>query len=189
MANVSPKVVLGIFFLTLSGIDIDFLSQELWWRTYTTKEVLLTTRCIKLMGKKEFTPTALDPEHKTYVIYVGSVSFVVSPSFPPLELDVHTSRIPQISALINRKALTKVPNKYVDFAIVFSLELAFKLSEHTKINDYAIKLVNGQQLPYWPIYSLEPVELEILKAFIETNLANEFMKLFKALAGAFILFD
>ena len=44
VANVSPEVVLRILFLTLSGADVDFLGQELRWRTYTTKEVLPTTR-------------------------------------------------------------------------------------------------------------------------------------------------
>ena len=31
VANVSPEVVLKMFFLTLSGADIDFLRQELRW--------------------------------------------------------------------------------------------------------------------------------------------------------------
>ena len=30
VANVSPEVVLGIFFFTLSGADINFLGRELW---------------------------------------------------------------------------------------------------------------------------------------------------------------
>ena len=30
VANVSPKVVLGMLFLILIGVDIDFLSRELW---------------------------------------------------------------------------------------------------------------------------------------------------------------
>ena len=37
-------------------------------------------------------------------------------------------------------------------------------------------LVDSQQPPYGPIYSLGPIELEILKAYIETNLANGFMR-------------
>ena len=30
VANVSPKIVLGMPFLTLSGADVDFLRRELW---------------------------------------------------------------------------------------------------------------------------------------------------------------
>ena len=74
VANVSPEVVLKIFFLTLSNADIDFLGRELRWRTYTTEEALPTTRHIKLIGKKQFVTTALDLEHKTFVFYIASLS-------------------------------------------------------------------------------------------------------------------
>ena len=54
----------------------------------------------------------------------------------------------------------------------------------------AIKLVDGyQQLYYRPIYILEPMELETLKAYIETNLANGFIWPAISPAGALILFD
>ena len=77
--------------------------------------------------------------------------------------------------MIAEEALTKVPAKYLDFADVFFPDLASELPEHTGINDYAIKLVDGQQPPYGPIYSLRPVELETLKTYIEVNLANGFI--------------
>ena len=124
----------------------------------------------------------LKPEHETYVVHVGSVSSDVSPSSSPL--DIYPLRKPQISGLIAEEAFTKVPAKYSDFADVFSLDLASELPKHTGINDHAIELVNGQQSPYGPIYSLEPVELETLKAYIETNLANGFIRPSKLPAGA-----
>ena len=182
VANVSLEVVLEMPFLTLSGADVDFSGRELRWRTYTTEEVLPTTRRVELVGKKEFAAAALDPEHETYVVHVASLS-----STPPL--DVHPSRRPQISGLIAEEAPTKVPAEYSDFADIFSPDLASKLPEHTGINDHAIELVDGQQPPYKPIYSLGPVELETLKAYIETNLANGFIRPSKCLAGAPILFD
>ena len=83
----------------------------------------------------------------------------------------------------------KVPAKYLDFADVFSPDLASELPKQTGINDHAIELVEGQQPPYGPIYSLEPVELETLKAYIEINLANEFIRPSMFPAGAPILFD
>ena len=94
MANISPEVVLGMSFLTLSGVNVDFLGRELRWRTYFTEEVLSTTRRVKLVGKKEFAATALDPEYEIYVVHVGSVCSDASPSSSPLELDVHPSRRP-----------------------------------------------------------------------------------------------
>ena len=192
VANVSLEVVFGMLFLTLSGANVDFLERELRWKPYTTKEALPTTRRIELMGKKEFAAAALDPEYETYVVYVESVSSDTSPSSSAsqLELDVHPSRRPQISGLIAEEAPTKVPAEYSDFADVFSPNLASELPEHTGINNNAIKLVNGcQQPPYGPIYSLGPVELETLKAYIVTNLVNGFIKPSKSPAGAPILFD
>ncbi len=80
-------------------------------------------------------------------------------------------------------------SKYADFADFFSPKLATELSEYIGINDYAIEFVDDWQPLYSPIYSLGSMELEILKAYIETNLANDFIKPFKSPAGAPILFD
>ena len=141
VASVSPKVVFRISFLTLNEAHVDFSGQELRWRTYTTKETLPTTKYIKLVGKKEFAVVALDPKHETYVVHVGSVS---SDALPSSSLfDVYPFRRTQISSLIAEKASTKVLAKYLDFADVFSLDLASELPEHIGINNHAIKLVNG----------------------------------------------
>ena len=187
MANVSLEVVLRMPFLTLSDADVDFSGRELWWKTYIAKEAFPTTRRVELVEKKKFAATALDPKNETFVIHVASLSSDASPSSSPL--DVHPFRRPQISVLIVEEAPTKASAKYSDFADVFSPDLASKLPEHTGINNYAIELVEGQQPPYGPIYSLGPVELETLKAYIETNLANGFIRPSKSPAGAPILFD
>ena len=123
----------------------------------------------------------------TYIVHVKSVSS--DASLISFLLNVYPSQKPQIFSLITKETPTKVSAKYLDFADVFSLDLAFKLPEHTGINDPAIKLVNSQQPPYGPIYSLRPVELEILKAYIEANLASKFLRPSKFPAGIPILFD
>ena len=64
-----------------------------------------------------------------------------------------------------------------------------ELPKNTGINEHAIKLIEGKQLPYRPIYSLGLVELETLKAFIETHLTTGFIQLSKSPNGAPILFD
>ena len=184
MANVSLDIVLEMSFLTLSGADVDFLGRK---QTYTTEEALPTTRHVTLVGKKEFAAAAFDPESETFVVHVASLSSDASPNSSPL--DVHPSRRSQISGLIAKEAPTKVPTKYSDFADVFSPDLAFELPEHTGINNHTIKLVEDQQPPYGPIYSLELVELETLKTYIETNLANGFIRPSKLPAGAPIQFD
>ena len=143
VANVNPEVVFGIFFLTLSGADVNFLGRKLRWRTYTTKKAFPTTRCIKLVGKKKFATTALDPKSEIFVVHIALLSSDTLPSSSLLKLDVHLFCRPQISGLIDKEAPTKVSTKYLDFADVFSLDLASELPEHNKINDYAIKLVDG----------------------------------------------
>ena len=66
--------------------------------------------------------------------------------------------------------------------------MASELPEHTGINDHAKELVDDHQPLYSPIYSLGPVELETVKIYIEINLANRFIRPFKSLVGALILF-
>lgn len=63
------------------------------------------------------------------------------------------------------------------------------LLENTKINIYPIDLEKGKQLLYKPIYSPKLVELEILKNYIKTNLANNFIKSSKSLVSTSILFN
>ena len=142
MANISLEVVLGMPFLTLSGVDIDFLEHELWWRTYAIEKALPTTRHIELVGKKEFAGVALDLGHETYVVHVGLVNSNALPSSSPF--DVLPFQRPQIFGLITKEAPTKVFAKYSDFADVFSPDLASELPKHTENNNHAIKLVDSQ---------------------------------------------
>ena len=130
-----------------------------------------------------------DPKYETYVVHIEPVSFVALPSFSPLKADIHPFHKSQISNLIAKKSSTKILAKYLDFVDIFSLDLVFKLSKYTEINKHAIKLVDGQQPIYKLIYSLRPVELETLKAYIKTHLANNFIRPSKSPSGAPILFD
>ena len=136
VANVSPDVVLGMLFFTLSGANVDFPKRELRWRSYTIEEALPTTKRVELVGKKEFAAAALDPGHETFVVHVASLESLSQ------EGDVHSSCRAQIAALVANEAPTSIPTEYSDFANVFSPELASKLPEHTEINDHAIKLMD-----------------------------------------------
>ena len=95
----------------------------------------------------------------------------------------------QVGALLFDKAPTEVPAEYSDYSDVFSAENAAELPENTGMNEHAIELEEGKQPPFGPIYSLGPVELETLKTYIKTNLANNFIRLSKSPAGVPILFD
>ena len=141
VANVSPEIVFGMLFFTLSSANIDFLGRKLWWRTYSIEEAFPTTRCIELVGKKEFAAAALDPEHEIYIVHVRSVSSDTSLNSL---LDVHPSHRLQLSGLIAKEALTKVSAKYLDFVDVFSSDLVSELLKHTGINNHTIELVDSQ---------------------------------------------
>lgn len=64
-----------------------------------------------------------------------------------------------------------------------------ELFENTSMNKYAIKLVQGKQLSYRPIYNLKLVELVILKTYIKTNLKTGFFQPSKFASGTPIFFD
>ena len=81
-----------------------------------------------------------------------------------------------------------MPTKYLKFADIFSEKLAKIFLERTGANEHGIKLEEGKQPPYGPIYSLEPVELKTLKTYIKTNLLNAFIRVLKSPAGATIRF-
>lgn len=68
----SIDVTFRIFFIILSNNKINFNNQEFRWRLYITSEALSITRQVELIGKKKFTATALDPENKTFAVYVTS---------------------------------------------------------------------------------------------------------------------
>lgn len=57
------------------------------------------------------------------------------------------------------------------------------------MNEYIIELVKGKYPPYKPIYSLEPIELETLKTYIQTQMKIGFIQLFKSPAGTSIFFN
>ena len=64
-----------------------------------------------------------------------------------------------------------------------------ELLENTGINEHAIELKEGKQPLFDSIYSLGSVELETLKTYIKTNLANGFIWPSKSPTGVSILFD
>ena len=101
-------------------------------------------------------------------------------------MTIHPAREAQLALLLTEEVT--VPVEYSDFADVFSEKSANVLPERTGANKHAIELQEGKKPPYVPIYSLGPVELEIFKTYIETNLANGFIRASKSLASAPILF-
>ena len=102
---------------------------------------------------------------------------------------IYSLRAAQILALIPNKAPTKVPPKYADYADIFLFDLKMELLKKTSINEHGIKLQDGKQPPYRPIYDLGPMEEETLKTYIETHLKSGFIRPSKSPSSASIFFD
>ena len=166
-------------------MQIYSLQKKLTWRSYTAAEALPATKRVKLIDKKKFAKAALDEESKTFVMHVAALEVLPRSA----KMTMHPLQAAQIAALKQAKARTKVPSKYVDYADVFSFNLAMKLPKNTNINKHGIELQDGKQPFYGPIYSLRPVELKTLKTYIKTYLKTGFIQTSKSLAGAPILFN
>ena len=79
--------------------------------------------------------------------------------------------------------------EYSNYSNVFSAKNTVELLKNSKMNEHAIELEKDKQLSFRLIYSLAQVELEILKIYIKTNLANKFIWSSKYLTEALIFFD
>ena len=166
-----------MLFLILSNADIQFAEKKPTWRTYIIKEALPTTRRVKIINQKEFAKLALDENVEAFVVHVSSLG---------LRMTIHLARKVQLALLLAEEVI--MPTEYSDFADVFLEKSANVFPEWTGANEHAIKLEEGKQPPYMPIYSLGPVELKTLKTYIETNLLNGFIRASKSPAGVPILF-
>ena len=77
------EVILSIFFLTFSNINIQFAEKEFTWKTYITKKALSTTCRVELIDQKEFAKAELDENIKGFVVHV---------SFFRLKITIHLAK-------------------------------------------------------------------------------------------------
>ncbi len=182
LVEVKPDIVLEIPFLTINNADVDFQARDLQWRSYTTGDVFPITRQVELIEKKKFALAALDLEHEVFIVYIAALSI-------DSDDEVHPLKKAQIAHLKTNEAFAKVSSEFADFENIFSPKLAVKLPEYMEINNHVMALLDDWQCLYGPIYSLGPMKLEILKAYIKNNLVNNFINPSKSLIRAPILFD
>ena len=108
-------------------------------------------------------------------------------------IPVHFKRQAQIKAqvgvLLFNKAPIEVLAEYSDYSNIFLAKYVAELPENIGMNEHAIKLKEGKQPLFGFIYSLGPGELETLKTYIKTNLANGFIRPSRFPARASILFN
>ena len=136
-----------------------------------------TIKQLEIIRKKEFVIAALNTDNKISIVYIAAlVKLIIILNYSFCKASV--------TLLISTKILTK----YSDFLDIFSSDSTVKLLENIRINNYSINLLKDKQPPYSPIYSLELVELEMLKIYIKANLTSDVIKLFKFPASFLILF-
>ena len=100
---------------------------------------------------------------------------------------IYLDKVAQIVFLLTEEV--KIPDKYSDFADVFSEIKALVLPEYIELNKHAINLEDSKQPPYGSIHSLGPVELETLLTYIETHLKTGIIWTSKSLVSTSILFS
>ena len=165
VADTKFEVILGILFLKINNANVAFDEGTLTWKSYTTNKALPTTERVRLINPKEFVIAALDADSETFVVHVAI--------WEQEEMPVHTEKQAQVGALLFDEAPIKIPVEYFDYSDLFLAENAAKHPEKTGMNEHTIELEESNQPLLGPIYSLGPVELETLKTYIETNLANK----------------
>lgn len=143
-------------------------------------KILLIIKQIELVKKKKFVIVAFNSRDKIFAVFI--VSFISFNS------DIHSFCRTKLVFLFINKALIVILFEYANFIDIFSLKYITELSKHIKNYYHLIYPIDSQQPHYKSIHSLKPVELEILKTFIEINLANSFIKPFKLPMGTSILF-
>ena len=193
MADTKFEVILGMSFLKISNVDMSFGEETLMWKSYTINKVLPIIEQVQLINPKEFVITALDADNKTFIMHMAIRKQKEMAMDPDKKAQIKAQSKAQsgaqIGAIVFNKTPTEVSAEYSNYSNVFSAENVAELPENTGMNEHTIKLEEGKQPPFGPIYSLGPVELETLKTYIETNLVNGFIHPFKSPTGVSILFN
>jgi len=83
--------------------------------------------------------------------------------------------------------INDIPEEYREFTKVFSKEEADKLPPHREY-DHRIPIEEGKTPPFGPIYQLSPVELEVLKNYIDDHLRKGFIRHSQSPCAAPVLF-
>lgn len=87
----------------------------------------------------------------------------------------------------SEEPVVQLPEKYAEYAQVFSKANADKLPPHRPY-DHTIPIVEGATVPFGPVYNLSHTELKALHEYIKENLSKGFIRRSESPAGAPILF-
>ena len=147
LVDTTMEVVLGMSFLVLSNIDIQFDTKNFNWKSYSIAEALFTIRQVELIDKHNFAKVALDENSEMFALHIAS--FEVPETTEAADMAIHPDQANQmqVAALSQDKPLTEILPEHIDYADVFSHNLALELLENTGINKNAIKLIEETSSP------------------------------------------
>ncbi len=92
LADISMKVVLGMPFLSLNNVEIEFAELEKPnWKLYTAAEVLPTTSRVELIDQREFAKAVIDENSEIFVVHMSAINAT--------ELSIHLFQAAQIATL------------------------------------------------------------------------------------------
>ena len=69
----------------MSNIYIDFQAWDVQQRSYITRNVLLITTQLELIGKKEFAAATFDLGHEVFVVHVTALNVNLGNKMHPLK--------------------------------------------------------------------------------------------------------
>lgn len=75
LADISIDIALGILFLTLNNVKVNFNNYELRYRLYTIAQAFSTIKRVELIGKKEFPIIAFDPDDEIFIVYIATLIY------------------------------------------------------------------------------------------------------------------
>ena len=176
----SPEhpIVLGLPWFELHNPRIDWRRREIW----CPSSDIAKDRTQSSSLKEHSSTTAPSPFHQISTITLRQLSLVGGKE----ELFLFAVSVTPSSATQGNLDI-QIPKKYQEYADVFDKVKASVLPKHRPY-DCPIDLQPGQEPPWGPIYNLSPTELEVLREYIEENLAHGFIRHSKSPAGAPIFF-
>ena len=177
---------LGRPWIQLAGADtiFDWDTGDVKQWPLLTNEIMTTTKRIEEIEPELMTEDLIDEKEPAYLM-------IVRPYQYDLE-KVHVTRKALVGSAIaedKTDSIATMPEclkEYMNLGIGDESK-ANELPEHGP-SDHAIDLIDGAEPPHGPIYSLSEDELKVLKAYIDKNLANGFIRHSQSPAGAPILF-
>ena len=178
----SPEhpIVLGLPWFELHNPRIDWRRREIWCPS--AENIIAKDRTQDYSLKEYSSTSAPSPFHQISTITLQQMFQMGGKE----ELFLFAISVTPSSATQGNSDI-QIPEKYQEYVDVFDKVKASVLPKHRSY-DCPIDLQPGKEPPWGPIYNLSPTELEVLREYIEENLAHGFIRHSKSPAGAPIFF-